>query len=139
VFDYSLDTLVFTPQEPGPLAWDAPNRFLSSGWMPVPLWGLFFSYFFEYRTGFPFSVINELQQLVGPANYERFPDYAGLNLGIEKRVRLFKREWAVRLTILNATGHANPDGVINNVDSPKFMKFSGGQKRAYSARIRLVG
>jgi hypothetical protein len=139
VFDYSLDTLVFTPQEPGPLPWDAPNRLISSGWTPIPVWRLFFSYFFEYRTGFPFSVVNELQQLEGPANYERFPEYASLNLGIEKRIRLFKREWAIRLTVLNVTGHSNPNGVINNVDSPNFMKFSGGQKRAYSARIRIVG
>jgi hypothetical protein len=138
VFDYSLDTLVFNSQESGPLAWDAPNRLISSGWTPIPFWDLFFSYFFEYRTGFPFSLINELQQLVGPANHERFPDYMSLNLGVEKRIRLFKRGWAVRLTVLNVAGHKNPDGVVNNVDSPNFMKFSGGQKRAYSARIRLL-
>lgn len=139
VFDYSLDTLVFTPQEKGPLDWDAPNRFVSSGWTPIPIWKLFLSYFFEYRTGFPFSVVNERQQVVGPANSLRFPNYFGLNLGIEKRIRLFKREWAVRLTILNINGHSNPDGVINNIDSPDFMKFVGGQKRSISARLRLIG
>jgi hypothetical protein len=139
VLDYSLNTLVFAPQQPGPLAWDASNRFVSSGWAPVPIWNLLLSYFFEYRTGFPFSIVNEQQQLVGPANSTRFPDYASLNLGIEKRLRLFTRGWAVRLTIINVTGHSNFDSVINNIDAPDFMRFAGGQKRAFTARLRLVG
>jgi len=139
VYDYSLDTLVFNPQEPGPLGWDAPHRFVSSGWTPVPFCNLFLSYHFEYRTGFPFSVLNERQQVIGSANRLRFPDYASLNLGIEKRLRLLKREWAVRVSVLNMTSHLNPDSVINNIDSPAFMKYAGGQKRAFKARIRLVG
>ncbi len=139
VFDYSLETLVFTPQQSGPLEWDAPNRLISSGWAPAPIWNLFLSYFFEYRTGFPFSIVNEQQQLVGPANRMRFPDYANLNLGIEKRVHFFTRQWAVRLTIVNVTGHYHPDSVINNIDSPNFMKFAGGQRRSFTGRIRLVG
>jgi hypothetical protein len=87
VYDYSLDTLVFNPQEAGPLGWDAPHRFVSSGWTPAPVWKLFLSYYFEYRTGFPLSVVNEQQQVVGSANRLRYPDYASLNLGIEKRLR----------------------------------------------------
>jgi hypothetical protein len=139
VFDYSLETLVYNPQEPGPLGWDAPHRLVSSGWMPAPIWNLFLSYFFEYRTGFPFSIVNEQQQVIGAANSMRFPDYASFNIGIEKRIGLFAREWAVRLSILNITSHGNPDSVINNVDSPSFMRFAGGQKRALTARIRLIG
>ncbi|MDM7995672.1 MAG: carboxypeptidase regulatory-like domain-containing protein [Acidobacteriota bacterium] len=139
VYDYSLDTLVFNPQEAGPLGWDAPHRFVSSGWTPAPVWNLFLSYYFEYRTGFPFSVVNEQQQVVGSANRLRYPDYASLNLGIEKRLRLFRREWAVRISVLNSTSHPNPDSVINNIDSPLFMKYAGGQKRSFKARIRLVG
>ncbi len=139
VFEYSLESPVFSPQESGPLPWDAPNRILASGWTPVPFQGLFLSYFFEYRSGFPFSRINERQQLVGQANRLRFPDYASLNFGIEKHVRLFTRTWAVRLTILNAAGRSNPDSVVNNVDSPDFMKFGGSRKRSFNARVRLVG
>ena len=102
-------------------------------------WGLFLSYFFEYRTGFPFSIVNEQYQLVGPANSMRFPDYINLNLGIEKRIRFLTRNWAVRLTILNITGHDNPSAVINNIDSPDFMKYLGAHKVSLSARLRLVG
>jgi hypothetical protein len=139
VFDYSLETLVFAPQQPGPLDWDAPNRFLSSGWAPAPIGNLFLSYYIEYRSGFPFSIVNEQQQLVGAANRMRLPSYVTLNVGIEKRIRLFTRQWAVRLTILNMTGHHHPDSVINNIDSPNFMKYAGGERRAFTGRIRLVG
>jgi hypothetical protein len=138
VFDYSLDTLVFTPQQPGPLDWDAPNRVVSTGWAPTPIWDLFLSYFFEYRTGFPFSVVNAQQQVVGLPNRLRFPDYASFNMGVEKRIHLFAREWAVRLTILNITNHSNPDAVINNIDSPDFLEFAGGQSRSITARVRLI-
>jgi hypothetical protein len=139
VYDYSLDTFVFNPQEPGPLEWDAPHRFVSSGWTPAPIWNLFLSYYLEYRTGFPFSVVNEQQQVVGSANRLRYPDYASLNIGVEKRVRLFTREWAIRISILNLTSHRNPDSVSNNIDSPNFMRYAGGGTRSFNARIRLVG
>ncbi|HYK88560.1 MAG TPA: carboxypeptidase regulatory-like domain-containing protein [Acidobacteriota bacterium] len=137
--DFSLATLVFAPQQPGPLAWDAPNRIISSGWTPIPFWSLFLSYFFEYRSGYPFSVVNQQQVLVGAPNRLRFPNYASLNLGIEKHFKLLSRVWAVRLTIVNVNGRTNPDSVINNVDSPNFLQFAGGQHRAFTARIRLVG
>jgi hypothetical protein len=139
VFDYSLDTLVFSPQESGPLVWDAPNRILSSGWMSGPAWDLLFSYFFEYRSGFRYSLVNEQQQIIGPANGPRFPNFASLNLGVEKRVRVFTRNWAIRLTILNATNNSNYDSVNNNFDSPNFMRLGGGQKRAFNIRVRLIG
>jgi hypothetical protein len=139
VFDYSLNTLVIASQQPGAMTWDAPNRFISSGWTPIPLWNMLLSYFFEYHTGFPFSIVNERQELVGPANGVRFPDYVGLSIGFEKRIRLLTREWAVRLTVHNVTGHANPDSVIDNIDSADFLKYGGGQKRSLSARLRLVG
>jgi hypothetical protein len=138
VFDYSLDTLVFSPQESGPLAWDAPNRILSSGWMQG-IQELFFSYSFEYRSGFPYSRVNEQQQLIGSANSMRFPAFASLNLGVEKRIRVFTLNWAIRLAILNATNNSNYDSVNNNVDSPNFMKLGGGQKRAFNLRVRLIG
>jgi hypothetical protein len=137
--DPTLGALFFAAQQAGPLAWDAPNRALSWGWTPLPFWHLWFSYFFEYRSGFPFNVVNQQQQLVGAPDRLRFPDYASLNLGIEKRFRLASYEFAARLTVVNITDHANPDAVINNVDAPNFLTFAGGQHRALTARLRFVG
>jgi hypothetical protein len=138
VLDPTLAVLILTPQQPGPLPWDAPNRVVSSGWTPIPIWGLLLSGFFEYRTGFPFSALNEQQQLVGLANSHRFPNYVSLNLGLEKRFRFHGHEWAVRVAGVNITGHKNPDSVVNNVNAPNYLTFAGGQRRAFTVRLRLV-
>ena len=97
VLDPTLALLILAPQQPGPLLWDAPNRIVSSGWTPIPVWGLLLSGFVEYHTGFPFSILNEEQQLIGAPNRVRFPNYFNLNLGLEKRFRFRGREWAVRV------------------------------------------
>jgi len=138
VLDPTLASLILSPQQGGPLLWDAPNRIVSSGWTPIPLWGLLLSGFAEYHTGYPFSVVNEEQQLTDPANSHRFPDYFSLNLGLEKRFPFRGREWAVRISGINLTGHSNPSTVVNDVDAPNFLTYAGGQRRAFTVRLRLV-
>ena len=138
MLDPSLTLLILSPQQPGPLLWDAPHRMVSSGWTPIPIWGLFLSGYLEYRSGFPFSVVNEQQQLVGAPNRLRFPAYLSLNLGLEKRFQFRGHEWAVRLSEINITGHQNPDSVVNNNAAPNFLTFAGGQRRALTVRLRLV-
>ena len=138
VLDPTLAVLVLGPQQPGPLAWDTPHRVVSSGWTPIPIWGLLLSGFFEYRTGFPFSVMNGQQQLTEPPNSRRFPNYLSVSLGLEKRFRFQGHEWAVRVAGVNVTGHKNPDSVVNNVNAPNYLTFAGGQRRAFTVRLRLV-
>jgi hypothetical protein len=62
-----------------------------------------------------------------------------VNIGAEKRFPFYGRQWAVRLSLINATGHHNYNAVINNIDAPNFLSFAGGQSRALTARLRLVG
>jgi len=138
VLDPNLATLILSRQQAGPLSWDTPNRVVSSGWTPIPLWGLLLSGFFEYRSGFPFSVLNEQQQLDGAPNRLRFPNYFSLNLGLEKRFLFRGHEWAVRVTGVNISGHANSDVVVNNKSASNFLTFAGGQRRAFTVRLRLV-
>jgi hypothetical protein len=138
VLDPNLGVLILSPQQAGPLSWDTPNRLVSSGWTPIPVWGLLLSGFFEYRAGFPFSVLNEQQQLDGAPNRLRFPNYFSLNLGLEKRFLFRGHEWAVRITGVNISGHANPDVVVNNKTASNFLTFAGGQRRAFTVRLRLV-
>jgi hypothetical protein len=112
---------------------------VSTGWTPLPVWGLLLSGFVEYRTGFPFSVINEQQQLVGAPNSVRFPNYFSLNLGLEKRFPFKGHEWAVRVSGVNITRHSNPDSVVNNIDAgPSFLTYAGGQRPAFTFRLRLI-
>jgi len=137
--DPMLGQLYFAPQQPGPLSWDAPNRLLTWGSVPTPIWGILFTYFFEYRTGYPYSVINQQQFLVGPPNSLRFPDYASLTIAVEKKFGFNHRVFAVRVAVINILGRQNPDVVVNNIDAPNFGAFSGGQGRAVTARLRFVG
>src|SRR5208337_4519970 len=143
VLDPVLGALYFAPQQGAPLAWDAPNRALSWGTVPTPFWGIDFAYLFEYRTGYPFSVVNQQQFLVGAPNSKRFPSYASLNISLEKKFRFRKYLFAVRGSVINLTDRQNPNVVVNNIDAmgvtPGYLIFSGGQGRAFTGRLRFLG
>ena len=141
--DPVLGALYFAPQQGAPLAWDAPNRALSWGTVPTPFWGIDFAYFLEYRTGYPFSVVNQQQFLIGAPNSLRFPDYASLNISLEKKFRFGKYLFAIRGSVINIADRQNPTVVVNNIDAigvtPAFLNFSGGQGRAFTGRLRFLG
>ena len=139
LLDPTLGALYFAAQQAGALSWDAPNRVLSWASVPTPIWGILFTYLFDYRTGYPYSNINQQQFLVGAANAQRFPDYASLTIGLEKKFGFSHRVFAVRVAVINILNRQNPDVVYNNVDSPNFGVFAGGQGRAFTARLRFVG
>jgi Carboxypeptidase regulatory-like domain len=140
--DPFLGLLYFAPQQPAALSWDAPNRILSWGNVPTPLWGLQFNFFYEYRSGYPFSVINQQQFLVGPPNALHFPVYSNLTVSLEKKFHFTGRLFAVRVAVVNILNRTNPDTVVNNIDAigttPNFLTFSGGQDRAITARLRFI-
>jgi hypothetical protein len=135
---FSLDNPVFSPQQPGPLPWDAPNRFISWGFLPL-VRGFDLAYIADARSGFPFNVVNQNQQLVGPPGSRRFPTFFSLNLAIERRFTLFGYQWALRAGVDDVTNRHNPFAVDNNIDSPHFMTFSAIQGRVLTGRIRLLG
>ena len=138
VLDFSLDNPLFAQQTGGPLAWDSPNRLISWGWLPIG--GQFdFAYSADWRTGFPFSVVNSDRALVGTPGELRFPDYFSLDLHVERRFHLHGYEFAARLGVNNATGRKNPAVVNNDIDSPQFLTFGAFQHRAFTARIRFLG
>jgi hypothetical protein len=142
VLDSTIDNPLFTPQLAGPLPWDSPNRVLSWGWVPVKVLLLHkcnLAYTVDWRTGYPYSLINADQELVGLPNRSRLPDYASLNLHLEKEFHLFGFQWAIRGGFNNITGRENPAVVNNNVDSPNFGQFGDTQHRAFTGRIRFLG
>lgn len=150
VVDYSLENPIFGPQGPGPLAWDTPNRFMTWGWAPFPKGGLpalmrrfvgetDIAYLAEYRTGFPFGIVNEEAVQVGNPNSRRFPAYFDINLSFERKFRALHYLWAWRFGINNITNNGNPNVVNNNTDSPAFLTYGRGQKRAFAVRLRFIG
>ncbi|MGB6483832.1 MAG: TonB-dependent receptor [Candidatus Acidiferrales bacterium] len=142
VLDSTLDVPFFSPQLSGPLAWDSPNRIQFWGATPFRLprmRALEFDYSFDWRTGYPYNVINLEQELVGLPGQARFPDFASLNLHVEKRFHLFGFEWALRAGFNNITNRADPAVVDNNIDSPTFGAFGAFATRAFTGRIRFLG
>jgi hypothetical protein len=140
--DFNVDNPVYSPQLPGPYQWDAPNRFLSTGIVPAKLPLLHqidVEYSAEARTGFPFYIVNNQQELIPPLGSHRFPPYFSLNLFVEKRFRFRGRYWAIRGGYDDITGRLNPTAVNNDIDSrPGFLTFGGFNRRAFTARIRLL-
>ena len=138
VVPFTMSNPLFGQQAGGPLPWDAPHHIVSWGFLPLSS-KFDFAYALDWRTGFPFLVVNQAQQVVLPADRARFPAYFNLNVHIERRFHFHGHEWAVRVGLNNATGRRNPASVNNNLDSPDFFTFSQNQHRAITARIRLVG
>jgi len=138
VLDFNVDSPILSPQAPGPYLWDAPNRLLSWGLLPL-IKNFDLGYSVEARSGFPFLVVNNRQQLVESPGLRRFPAYFSLNLHLEKRFRLFGFYWAVRGGFNNITDHKNPAVVNSDIDSPQFLTFSAFNRRAFTSRIRFLG
>jgi hypothetical protein len=137
-FGYNLDNVMFSPQAGGPLAWDAPNRFLSWGWLPFTH-KIDLAYTLDWRSGFPFSVLNDSEEVVGAPDSKRFPTYFSADLSLERRFALAGYQWALRAGVNNITDRGNYSYVYSNIDSPHFLTFSGAQGHAFIARIRLLG
>ncbi len=135
---FNLESPIFGPQLPGPLPWDSPHRFLSWGFLPL-IRGFDLAYSVDARSGFPFYIVNQNQQLVAGPGADRFPAYFSLDLAAEKRFHLFGFLWALRLGIDNVTNRQNAAYVDNNVDSPQFLTYSAVQGRVLTGRVRLLG
>ena len=150
VIEYSVENPILAPQAGGPLPWDAPNRFLAWGWAPVgkrwlprllqPVVGeTDVQLLLDFRTGFPFSVMNETGNLAGPPDARRFPDFASANIALERRFPFRGYLWAWRVGLVNALNRANPNVVNSDVDSPQFLTYQRGQARAVNVRLRFLG
>jgi hypothetical protein len=148
--DYSLENPIFGPQGPGPFPWDTPNRFHMWGWAPLPnrilpkalrfiTHNTSVGYLLEYRTGFPFSVVNEQSFMVGAPNSMRFPDYFNINFTLERRFAAIHYLWAWRFGFNNITDNPNPNVVNNVMGTPQYLTYTRGQVRAFNMRLRFLG
>ncbi|HMD85161.1 MAG TPA: TonB-dependent receptor [Terriglobia bacterium] len=137
-FGYNLDSVLFSPQAGGPLAWDAPNRFLSHGWIPLAH-KIDAAYTLDWRTGFPFTLQNDSEEVVGAPYSQRFPTYFSLDVSLERRFTVVGFQWALRAGVDNVTKHSNYSFVNSNIDSPDFHAYAGAPGRSFIARIRLLG
>jgi hypothetical protein len=121
------------------LPYDVPNRFVFWGEFNVK-YGVTVAPVLDIRDGFPFSVIDEDRDFVGPRNLAgRFPMFASLDLQVLKTVafpgKLEKYRTRVGLKVFNLTNHFNPRDFQNNLASANFGAFYNGVGRMFALKF----
>ena len=94
----------------------------------------------EYRSGFPYTVIDETQQAVGGRNEGgRYPNLFTLDLAVTKDVQLTKaRRARVGVQLFNLTNHFNPQDVQNNIDSAAYRQYANSVDRQIRTKFTLL-
>jgi hypothetical protein len=91
----------------------------------------------DWRTGLPYSLVNETLDFVGPRNNERFPAYARLELGVEHRFRILKFQPWIGVRAYNALNAFLPTDVQSNISSPRFGDFYNSEYRQFRLQVRF--
>jgi len=138
----NFENPIIQSNEHGRLNWDAPNRFI--------FWGTFnlkyrisLAPVFDFRTGFPYSIIDQDRNFIGPRNGAgRNRNFESLDVQVFKTVSLIGRFKSYRaqlgFKVFNITNHFNPRDFQNNLASDSFGGFYNGVGRKYGTRITFV-
>lgn len=115
---------VIRSNEYGRQPFDAPNRLLFWGEFALPH-DIVLTPVVDWHNGFPFSLLSEQQDFVGPRNGGgRFPQLFTLDVLVMKGLKIpfrgKKYKGRAGFTIFNITNHWNPHDVQNNLASPQF-------------------
>jgi hypothetical protein len=115
---------------------DVPNRLFARGHLQItPTWtalGVF-----DWRTGTPYSVVDEALDFVGPRNARRLPNRAKTELGLEHRfVGLKWKPW-IGIRAYNAFDAFLPNDVQANLASPSFGSFYNSEYRQLRLQLRF--
>ena len=115
---------------------DVPNRLLARGRaMPTDRWLLIG--IFDWRSGLPYSVVDENLDFVGPRNALRFPAYARTELGVEHRFKIFHYQPWIGVRAYNAFNKFLPTDVQANLASPAFGTFYNSEYRQFRIQVRF--
>jgi len=115
---------------------DVPHRLLlRSRVLPTPTWLLVA--IIDWRSGLPYSTMNETLDYVGPRQGFRFPHYVRTELGLEHRFTFGKlRPW-IGVRVDNAFSAWLPSDVQANVTSPAFGTFYNSEYRQFRIQFRF--
>ncbi|MBI3403106.1 MAG: TonB-dependent receptor [Acidobacteria bacterium] len=120
----------------GPLNADVPHRlFVRGRLMPAPRWLLLGV--FDWRTGVPYSTVNEMLDFVEPRNAQRFPDAARLELGLERRIKVLRFQPWIGIRVTNILGAFLPADVQSNTSAPSYGTFYNSDNRGVRLQFRF--
>jgi hypothetical protein len=115
---------------------DVPHRFLARG-RATPFTNWLVVGVLDWRSGLPYSIVDEWLDFVGPRNDRRFPVYRRVDLGIEHRFKIGKyRPW-IGVRADNALNSFLPADVQANITSPAFGTFYNSEYRQFRIQVRF--
>jgi hypothetical protein len=102
---------------------DVPHRWIVRGSLGVfGKWT--FSPLYEFRTGFPWSAVNEFQDFVGERNRAgRLPRVSTFDFSLTRPFRVKKQNITAGLRVLNAFGTGDERDVQANITAPDYGSF----------------
>ena len=134
-----LDTLmwpIISPNSYGVAAGDVQNRLFGRGYvLPTPTWLLLG--ILDWRTGTPYSVVNESLDIVGDRNSVRMPNRMRLDLGVEHRFMFLKWKPWIGVRAYNALDSFIPVDVQANTGSAAFGTFYNSDYRQLRLQLRF--
>jgi hypothetical protein len=116
---HSTDTPLLQPSVTAPLEANVPHRVLAWGTVRLPL-GLTVSPALEWRSGFPYWVLDPRGFMVDPARPRSYPHFLSLDAAISDTFRIKSRRVRLELQLFNVTGHFNPRDVYAVAGSSRF-------------------
>jgi hypothetical protein len=134
-FDAMLQPVI-EPNAYAPASTDVPNRLFARGHVLVtPRWLLLGT--FDWRTGLPYSAVNEALEFVGPRNELRFPHHLLVDFGVEHRFKVGKFQPWIGIIANNVFDFFLPSDVQNNLGSPAFGSLYNSPYRQLRLQIRF--
>ena len=116
---HSTDTPLLQPAVTSALEADVPHRVLAWGTACLPL-GLTVSPALEWRSGFPYWVLDSRGFMVDPARPRSYPPFLSLDAAISGTFRIKSRRVRLEVQLFNVTGHFNPRDVYSVAGSARF-------------------
>jgi Carboxypeptidase regulatory-like domain/TonB dependent receptor-like, beta-barrel len=102
---------------------DVPNRLIVRGTLGLPGRWVFMP-LFEWRTGFPWSAVDEFQDFVGQRNRtDRLPAVKSLDFTLARPLHFRKYHFTGGIKVYNVFDSGNERDVQNNITSPDYGKF----------------
>jgi hypothetical protein len=120
----------------GPLSTDVPHRFFARGrLLPTPTWLIIGVA--DWRSGLPYSIVNENLDFVGQRNTARMPTYFRVDVGLEHRFHIGKLQPWIGVRSYNALNAFLPADVQANIASPAFGSLYNSQFRQFRLQVRF--
>jgi hypothetical protein len=119
---------------------DLPNRILARASLSLP-WRFSIYPIVEYRTGFPYAVVDASRNYVGApySDRHRLPSFFSADARIAKDVP-FREKYTLRFSVsgFNLTNHFNPIDVHNNVNDPLYGVFFGNGIKKFRGDFEVL-